>query len=68
MYPIKRESKPRTSPICTSHKGPAAGRAGPWGVQTAQWSWHPELNGQEKSANKVILNGIKKKLEIKKGL
>lgn len=29
---------------------------------------HPQANGQAEAANKVILNGIKKKLEAAKGL
>jgi hypothetical protein len=29
---------------------------------------HPQANGQAESANKVILNGIKKRLEVAKSL
>jgi hypothetical protein len=39
------------------------------GIQTKFVSViHPQANGQAESANKVILNGTKKKLEAAKGL
>jgi transposase InsO family protein len=39
------------------------------GIQTKSVSViHPQANGQAESANKVILNGIKKKLEAAKSL
>jgi len=39
------------------------------GIQTKFVSViHPQANGQAESANKVILNDIKKKLEATKGL
>jgi hypothetical protein len=39
------------------------------GIQTKFVSViHPQANGQAESANKVILNGIKKKLEAAKSL